>query len=150
MMIPGLVGPVVVESSFWSSRFTITAGGFPATRVGRNRYALPAAGSATVEATVSGGFFDAYPTLTINGVKHRTGPAVPVVLRVLAVLPIVLVFLGGFVGGLIGAIGWAANMAILRVVVSSPVKVLLMLAVLVVTVVAWVEVAAAISVAVNS
>jgi hypothetical protein len=136
-MIPGLAGPVVVASSFWSNRFTITAGGTPVERVGRKRYALPTTGSGTVDATVSGGFLDAYPTLTINGVKHRTGPPVPIVLRAVAVFPFALVFLGGLLGGLFGAIGWWANMAILRLGLPSAVKALLMLVVLVATFVTW-------------
>jgi hypothetical protein len=149
LMIPGLVGPVVLESSFFSSHYTITAGGYPAQRLGQKRYALPTAGSGTVEATVSGGFFDAYPTLTINGVKHRTGPAVPVVLRILAVVPFAIVFTGGLIGGLIGGIGWAVNMAILRLSLSSIVKAVLMLAVLVATALAWAEVAAGLALTVN-
>jgi hypothetical protein len=144
-MIPGLAGPVVLESSFLSGRYTITAGGSPAARVGRKRYALPTTGSGTVEATLSGGFFDAYPTLTINGVKHRTGPPVPIVMRVLAVFPIALVFLGGLLGGLIGAIGWAVNMSILRLGLPAAVKALLMLVVLVATYLTWAAVATAIA-----
>jgi len=142
--IAGLAGPVVVESPFFASRYTVTAGGFPATHIGRKRYALPAAGGGTVETTVSGGFFDAYPTLMVNGVKHRTGPPVPMALRIMAVVPIFIVALGGFLGGMIGALGWAVNMAILRLTLPSAVKVLLMLGVLVVAFLTWSIVVAAV------
>src|SRR5262245_38075039 len=149
LMIAGLAGPVVVESSFLSDRYTITAGGFPAARVGRKRYALPTAGWGPVDATVTGGFFAAYPTLTINGVKHRTGPPVPVVLRFVAVVPFALVFLGGLVGGLFGGIGWAVNMAILRLGLPWAAKAVLMLAVLVATFLTWVAVASLIAGAIS-
>ena len=144
LTIPGPAGPVVVQNSFFSSRYTITAGGRPATRISRGRYAVAAAGSGTVEATVSGGFFDAYPTLTVNGVKHRTGPPVPAVLRILAVAPFLLVFLGGLLGGLIGGIGWAVNMAVLRLALPTAVKALLVVAILGATFVTWVVVASAV------
>ena len=150
LTIPGLASPVVVESSFVSGRYTITAGGYPATRLGRLRYAVPAASGGTVETTVSGGFLDAYPTLTINGVKHRTGPPIPVILRILAVAPIALVAVGGLIGGLIGALGCAVNMAVLRAALPSAVKALLVLAVGGAAVVTWVLMAAAVGGAINS
>ena len=150
MTIPGLAGPVVVESSFFANRYTITAGGFQAIRIGRNRYAVPAAGSGTVDTAVSGGFFDAYPTLTVNGVKHRTGPPVPMVFRILAVPPILVITVGGALGGVIGALGWAVNMAILRLSLSSAVKALLMLAVPAAAYGTWYVVAGAIAGAINT
>lgn len=150
MKIPGLAGPVVVESPFFANRYTITAGGSPATRIGRNLYAVPAAAGGTVETTVSGGFFDAYPTLTVNGVKHRTGPPVPMVLRVLAVVPILLLAVGGALGGLLGALGWMVNMAILRLKLSVGVKALLVVAILAAAAGAWYVVASAVAGAVNN
>jgi hypothetical protein len=96
---------------------------------------------------VRGGFLDAYPTLNINGVKHRTGPPVPLTLRVLALVPIVLVGFGGLVGGLIGALGVMVNMAIARLPVSAVLKALLMLGVLAVAVAVWIVVAGAIGLA---
>lgn len=149
LTIPGLAGPVVVESAFFANRYTITAGGIPATRVARNTYALPAAGSGTVQTTVSGGFFDAYPTLTINGVRHRTGPPVPLVMRILAVFPMVVVFAGGALGGVVGALGWAVNMAILRLTMSWAVKALLMLTIAVAAYLTWYLLASAIVGAIN-
>jgi hypothetical protein len=145
--IQGLAGPVILESGFFANKYAVTVGGRPATRTGRGRYALPAAGGGAVEATVRGGFLDAYPTLEINGVKHRTGPPVPMTLRVLAWVPIVLVGFGGLLGGLIGALGVMVNMAIARVPISAVLKALLMLGVLVVAVVAWAVVAGAIGLA---
>jgi hypothetical protein len=148
LVIAGLAGPVVLAFGFLGTKFSITVGGRPATRTGRGRYSLPAAGGGAVEATVRSGLLDAYPTLEIDGVKHRTGPMVPLPLRVLALVPIVLVGFGGLVGGLIGALGVMVNMAIARLPASAVVKALLMLGVLVVTVVVWIVVAGAIGLAI--
>jgi hypothetical protein len=144
LSIPGLASPVVVESSFLTSRYTITAAGQPAMRIGRKTYAVPASGPGTVETTISGGFFDAYPTLEVNGVKHRTGPQVPMILRILAPVPILLLTVGGALGGLIGALGWMLNIAVLRTALASAVKALLMLVILAAAAVAWYVVASAI------
>jgi hypothetical protein len=149
LAINGLIGPIVLESGFFANNYSITVGGRPATRTGRGRYSLPAVGGGTVEATVRGGFLDAYPTLEINGVKHRTGPKVPVPLRALAWVPIVLLGLGGLVGGLIGALGVMVNMVIARRPASAVLKTVLMLAVLGVAVVSWIVVAGAIRAAIG-
>jgi len=69
---------------------------------------------------VRGGFLDAFPTLEINGVKHRTGPPTPLALRILAVVPIALVAVGGPFGALIGVVGVAVNMAVARQNSSTP------------------------------
>ena len=142
LSITGLDGPVVVESSLLGNKPTLTVGGHPAARTGRGRYALPAAGGGTVEATVRGGFLDAFPTLEINGVKHRTGPPTPLALRILAVVPIALVAVGGLFGALIGVVGVAVNMAVARQNSSTVVKALLMVGVLVVALVVWLIIAA--------
>ncbi len=149
LTIWGLAGPVMLESGFLASRVNITVGGHPATRVRRNTYALPAVNGGMVEARVSGGFLDAYPTLEINGVKHRTGPAVPVLLRILALVPIFLIGVGGALGGVIGAVGVALNMAIARLVLPSAVKALLMAGVLIVAAVTWYAAARALLGAMN-
>jgi hypothetical protein len=149
LAIQGLAGPVVLTSGFLSNKYSVTVGGLPATHIGRGRYSLPAAGGGTVEATVRSGFADPYPTLEINGVKHRSGPPVPLALRVLALVPIALIGFGGLLGGLIGGLGVMANLAVASQPRSAVVKALLMLGVLVVAVVVWIVVAAAIGLAVR-
>ena len=98
LTVAGLAGPVVVTTNSFTGRNTVTVGGQPAALIARRRYALPAANGRTVEGTVSARFFDPYPTLELNGVRHRTGPEVPVALRILALVPIALAGLGGLVG----------------------------------------------------
>jgi len=150
LTIAGLAGPVVVDSNSFTGRNTVTVNGQPVPRIGRRAYALPAAGGGTMQAEVRPGFFDPYPSLQINGVKHRTGPQVPMVLRILALVPIVLVGVGGLVGGLIGALGVIGNLAVARLSLPAVVKALLMLVVLAVAVVVWVIVAGAITSAIRS
>jgi hypothetical protein len=88
LTITGLAGPVVLETNFLTGKHSITVRGHPAPRAGR-RFTLPTAGGGTVEA-VRDQFLDAYPNLEIHGVKHRTGPPTPMVLRILALVPILL------------------------------------------------------------
>ena len=138
--INGIAGPVVVDTNIWSGRHTISVAGRSVPRVGRGTYALPAAAGGTVNAKVHGALLDAYPTLEIRGVKHRTGPATPMALRMLALLPVVGI-IGGLIGALLGALGVVANMAIARTSMTSAVKALLMLGVLVLVAVVYVIVA---------
>jgi hypothetical protein len=111
---------------------------------------LPAATGRAIDATVRSAFADPYPTLEVNGVQHRTGPTVPVVLRVLAPLPILLVAIGGLLGGLIGALAFGANLAVARTRTPSFVKALIMIGVGVVAYLVWLAAAVAVRGAVSS
>jgi hypothetical protein len=150
LTIPGLAGPVVVDLNSFTGRTAVTVNGQPVPRIGRRVYALPAAGGGTVNAEVRPGVLDPFPSLQINGVKHRTGPQIPIALRILTFVPILLVGVGGLVGGLIGALGMIGNLAIARLSLPSVVKALLMLVVLGVAVVVWVIVAGTIVAATKS
>jgi membrane associated rhomboid family serine protease len=141
--IDGVAGPVVVTTNAFWGHPAISVGGVPAPRTGK-RYALPAVAGGAVEATLRTAFTDPYPTIEVGGVRHRTGPSVPVVLQVLTVLPIALAAVGGAVGGLIGALALIGNWAIVRVQIPSVVKALIMLGTAVVAFVVWLVVAAAI------
>lgn len=121
----------------------------PAPRTGGRRYALSAAAGGAVEATVRTAFADPYPTVEINGVPHRTGPAIPILLRALVLLPILLVAVGGALGGLIGALGVGANLAVARTRIPPAAKAAAMLGVAVVATVVWLAVALAIGAAVT-
>lgn len=142
--IDGVAGPVVVTTNALWGQPAVTVGGQSAPRVGRRKYTLPAAGGGTVEATVRNGFADPYPILDINGVGFRTGPKPPVVLRMLSVLPIALVAIGGLTGGLLGVLGMVVNLAVARTNLPTAVKALLMVGVGVVAFVVLLMIAAAI------
>ncbi|MEV6816597.1 hypothetical protein [Micromonospora sp. NPDC051296] len=148
--IDGVAGPIVVTTNALWGRPAVTVGGVPAQRTGRRQYALPAAAGGAVEATVRSAFADPYPTVEVNGVQHRTGPPVPVVLRVLAPLPILLIAVGGALGGLIGVLGLVANLAVARSRTPSAVKGLIMVGVAVVASVVWLAIAVAVQAAISS
>jgi hypothetical protein len=136
--IEGVAGPVVVTTPTFLGQPAITVGGQPAPRVGRRQYTLPATVGGTVDATLRTGFADPYPSVEINGVRHRTGPKVPVGLRVLALLPILLVGIGGLIGGLVGALGVVVKLVIARAPISSAVKTLIMIGVGALACLVWV------------
>lgn len=119
----------MVEAPVWG-RAVITVFGQPAPRTGR-QFALPATAGGTVQATLKSGFADAYPTIEINGIAHRTGPTPPAALRVLAMVPILLVAVGGLIGGLIGVVGVLANLSIARTQMSAAGKAFAMIGVIV-------------------
>ena len=132
--IPGLAGPVVATMNSFTGKHSITVGGRPASGTRRGMYTLPTADGRMVEARLRGSLLDPYPSIEIAGVKHRTGPVVPLALRVVGLLPAVLL-VGGLIGGLIGGGGIVVNLAILRSSLHGAVKAVLMLGVLVVAVV---------------
>jgi hypothetical protein len=146
--IPGVAGPVVVATTFWG-RFVVTVADQAVPRIGKRQYALPSAVGGTVHATLRSRISDPYPTVEANGVRHRTGPKVPVVLQVLALLPMVLVGIGGALGGLAGALGAIANLGIARTRMPAAAKALVMVAIGAAAVLAYLLVAAAVHAAIN-
>ena len=147
--IDGVAGPIVVTTNALWGRPAVTVGAVPAPRTGKRQYALPAVTGGTVEATVRSAFADPYPIVEVNGVQHRTGPSVPGALRVLAPLPILLIAVGGALGGLIGALGFVANLAVARTRTSSVVKALIMVGVSVIAYFVWLVIAVAVRGAVS-
>jgi hypothetical protein len=128
--IDGLAGPVVVDLNALTGKSTLTVGGVPAEGRRRGQYLLPTADGGTVEARVRTTLLDPYPVLHINGAKHRTGPATPMALRLLGLLPLLLVTVGGALGGGLGALGAIVNLAVQRSSQSTAVKAVIMVAVL--------------------
>jgi hypothetical protein len=128
----------------------VTVAGQAVPRVGKRQYALPAAnGRGTVNATLRSRLADPYPTVEAYGLRYRTGPKMPDVLQVLALLPIALVGIGGAIGGLTGGLGVAANLAIARTRIPSPGKALIMIGIGVVAVLVYLVIAAALRRAIN-
>jgi hypothetical protein len=142
--IDGVAGPVVVTTPTLWGRPALTVGGQPAARVGPRQYTLPATAGGMVDAALRAGFADPYPSVEVNGVRHRTGPKVPVVLRILTLLPILLVT-GGALGGGIGALGVVTNLTVARTKIPSVAKAPIMIGVGAVAFLVWLAVAAALS-----
>jgi hypothetical protein len=143
LSIAGIAGPVAVKTNWFTGRSTITVGGQQIPTTGRGRFALPTTSGQTTEARVRAQMLDPYATVEVGGQKYRTGPAVPLGVRIVGLLPLLLVFWGGLVGGLIGALGVAANFWVIREVKSTALKVLALVGVLAVTVVIWLVVGTA-------
>jgi hypothetical protein len=147
--IPGVAGLVAVDLKFFSNKHVVTVGGRPLARVGRATYELPTSNGRIAVAKLRTNALDPYPVIEIDGVKHRTGPAVPIALRVLALLP-ALLLVGGALGGAFAAAGVIGNMAIARTMRPAAIKAALMVAVLVAAAVAWLVLATALNVAIGS
>jgi hypothetical protein len=110
---------------------------------GKRTYALPTADGGTVEGKVSRTtLFNPFPALEVGGVKHPTGPEVPVALRVLMVAPILLLALGGLVGAVVAIGAIVVNFTIARSAHVTAVKALLMALSLAVAIASWAVVAA--------
>ncbi|MFE9187979.1 hypothetical protein ACFYL6_00065 [Micromonospora sp. NPDC007208] len=146
--VAGVAGPIVVTTKAFGGRPAVTVAGVPAPRIGK-RYALPTADGGVVQATVRTAVADPYPTVEVNGVQHRTGPSIPVLLRILALLPILLFTVGGIIGGLVGAFGVLANLTVARTRMAPAVKALVMVGVGIATVIVWLVVAVALNAALS-
>jgi hypothetical protein len=137
IQVTGVRGPVVVKSDPFTGQHTVSADGQPIQRGKNGKYPLPATDGGTVEAKVSSNFLNPSPTLEVDGNKYSTAPALPLVLQILMLLPLALVFVGGLVGGLIGAVGVGVNTLVARSGQSAAIKALMMVGVLVLAVLVW-------------
>jgi hypothetical protein len=132
LSIPGVAGVVSTDYSFWSGyRFFVDGErvklhGFP-----RNRLTLPGV-TVPVEAKVKAGLNRAYPALVVGDREYPTGPATPVVLQVLTLLPLLtLLLVQGGIGFGVAFGGVLVNLGIARGERSLAVKVALMVGTLV-------------------
>jgi hypothetical protein len=144
MVVEGLAGPVVIDVNAFTGKHSVTVGVDQVRGSRRGKYTLPTLDGRMVDAKLHSSLLDPHPSLEIAGVRYRTGPALPLALRVLVVLPLVLL-IGGLIGGLIGALGVFANLGIVRGQQSTAVKSLLMVGVLILTVAAVAAIAAAVA-----
>ena len=114
----------------------------------RATFALPTADGGTAEARVSRIIiYNPFPTVEVGGVKHPTGPEIPIALQILMVAPILLAipFVGGLVGVPVafGALG--LNYKVVRSTRRPAIKATLMVLVLIAAFAVWTTVAALIS-----
>jgi hypothetical protein len=131
-----------------TGRHSVAVGRYQAVGTRRGHYMLPTVDGGTVAARLRNSLLDPYPTIEISGVKHRTGPSFPVVLRLLALLPLpLLAYAGGLIGGGIGGGALAANLAIGRTKHSTATKTLLMIGVVIAAFVLWAIVVLAVQLA---
>jgi hypothetical protein len=64
------------------------------------------------------------PSLDVDGREIQVAPPLPWYIWIWSALPIILLFLGGALGGLIGAVGVVANISIFRSPLSMPLRLL--------------------------
>lgn len=141
--IPGVAGPVTVDSHLWSGKQSVMVGGQPAASTGKQTFALPTSDGGATEGRVSrGSIMNPFPTVEIGGVKHPTGPEISVALRLLMVAPIVLTAIGGLLGGLVGGSGLLLNYNLMRSARRPAIKVMLMTLVLIAAFAVWATLAA--------
>ncbi|MEU4531385.1 hypothetical protein AB0F49_24480 [Micromonospora ureilytica] len=143
-----VAGPIVVTTQDWWGHPAVTVNGVPAPRTGK-RFALSTVDGGVVQATVRTALADPYPTVEIDGVRHRTGPSMSVYLRILALLPILLLTVGGLIGGLVGAFGVLANLTVARTRMTPAVKALTMVGVGIATAIVWLVIAVALNAALS-
>jgi hypothetical protein len=112
--IPGIAGHVSLAPPGVFVGAKLLVDGQPAPAAGRGKFWLTGLDGSRVEAKLAGTFGAYLPAIVVGGVRHQAGPKLPAVLVVLAFLPFLLVFGGGLLGGVCGAIGWSLNNHIAR------------------------------------
>jgi hypothetical protein len=136
--IAPLAGPVVLDiRNDLTGRHGVTVGSTEVIGSRRGHYNLPTTDGGSVAARIRTGLLDPYPTITIAGVKYRTGPANPFALQLLMVLPIALIALGAASGAVIACPALLVNRIITRADMPTSLKALLMLVVTAVAVMLW-------------
>ena len=113
LRLPGVTGPVLVRSRLLG-RPTVLVDGRPARRVRGSTFELNSRAGRPLRATVAPGrWMSPYPRLLVEGEVYETGPAPPVGLQLLAVVPGLAIFLGGL-GMFLAVAGLVASVAVLR------------------------------------
>ena len=123
--LEGCEGLTLVESS-WKSPFTLLVNGVPATAgSGKRSYQLRRAdGSEITVQLLMWPPFDV-PRLQIGNTTVRAVPALDVLQWTMICIPLVLVFLGGALGGALGAVAALINARIARIEVPKMQQLLL-------------------------
>ncbi len=113
-VIPDLDGPVVVEQNLWSGKPRLFVGGVEVPSTGRRSFSVRTREGSSVDITVKSTLVRPFPTIQIGDRNFETGPALPVWLVILMLLPLALLVIGGALGGAIGALGVVVNTIIAR------------------------------------
>ncbi len=113
--VPGIEGHVSVSAAGLFSAPTILLDGKPAPAgPDRGTVLLPRMSGGTATARLTSTLYDVSPVIEVDGVKHILGPKVPAWLGFIAILPIGLLFAGGAIGGLLGALAVGINQKVVR------------------------------------
>ncbi len=115
ILVDGVTGPVTVTTNVFGGDVRLFVHGRPVPQevVIVPEFRLPLAAGGTAAARVHLGPADPCPSIEVGGRRYRSEPRPSVLLRVLALLPLVLA-LGGLVGVLLGVLALVANVALVR------------------------------------
>lgn len=116
LIVPGLEGDrVEVQTAGLVSPTKVLLNGNPAPPGSkRGEFQIPRPNTSTATVQILSGFLDHVPRVTVDGVPQMLAPPLNLAEKTLTVLPILLVFSGGLIGGVCGGIAVTANMAIFR------------------------------------
>ena len=103
--------------------------GQPAPKAGWGAFWLTRPDGSRVKARLAQGLMTWIPDVVVDKTRYPVGPKLPVVLAVIALLPFLLVFIGGALGGFCGAVGWGVNSKLARMSWPMVGKIAAMLAV---------------------
>jgi hypothetical protein len=113
-----------MEHSLWSGKIKLFQDEQPVEQLAEKGkpFLIKAADGTPVKAYPKTALPDLVPVFEINGVKHQTAAKLLWYEYLIGALPIVLVFLGGGLGGAIGAVGTVFNYSTFREEGSAGVK----------------------------
>jgi hypothetical protein len=127
LSIPGIQGRVTVSPPGLFRGAEVRVDGAPAKRKGWGKLLLPRADGSLAEARLVDHFTRTVPSLQIGSEKHEAGEAIPPLQVVFALLPFVLLVIGGAIGGACGAVAFVVNQGVIRSQKAPALKLMLML-----------------------
>jgi hypothetical protein len=147
--IPQISGRITVTEPGLFSGSKLLVDGQPAPKAGWGSYWLTRPDGSRVKARLVKGFTNLIPAVVVGSLRYDVGPKLPAFLVAFAVVPLLLLFVGGAVGGLCGGVGWVFNNQIARTSLPTLLKIPLMLGVAAVAFGVYVLVAGAIHLALH-
>jgi len=127
--VPGIVGRLTVSEPGIVRGSRLLIDGTPAKKASWAKYELTRTDGSSAQARLLPSLGQFLPTLEVDGTKYPIGPKIPAGYVAIAFLPLVLIFVGGALGGAVGATGWVLNHRVARSGLSGPLKVLVMIAI---------------------
>lgn len=120
-----------METSIWTGKPTLAMDGELISRSGEKGrpFLIPTDSEEHVKAYPKPSYLDMVPALEIDGIRHNIVDKLKWYEYVLCLVPLLLVFIGGGLGGAIGGVGAVSNLQIMRTDGSNATKYLKVIAV---------------------
>jgi hypothetical protein len=147
--IPLVAGRITVTEPGVFSGSKLLVDGQPAPKAGWGSYWLTRPDGSRVKARLVQGLTSWIPTVVVGTIRYEVGPKLPAFLVAFALAPLGLIFVGGAIGGLCGAVGWGVNNQIARTSWPAALKIPAMLGVAAVAFGVYLIVAGAIQLALH-